>query len=353
MSDKAYLCDDKKLADFIKCLYQKAGLDDRTAEIHAHGLTEASLRGVDSHGVMRTGAYFERFCKGAINRTPRMRTVSGDRALTVIDADNASGFVASHFAMERAIALAKEYNLGMVLVKNSNHFGAASIYAQLAVDAGMIGTAATNVRPNITAPGAKGRVVGNNPFAIGIPTYDEHPFMLDMALSVVAGGKLKMAARKGEKIPFGWATDRNGDPTDDPQKGFDGYFLPVGGFKGLGIAYVIDILCGVLTGGAFSDHLKSMYADPDEPSGTCHLFLALNAEAVIGKEILKARMKEYREYIAAIPTVEDGPPLCFPGEIEETCKRDRQKNGLLLQPSIYEELKGYAERYDLPFLIEK
>lgn len=100
--------------------------------------------------------------------------------------------------------------------------------------------------------------------------------MLDMALSVVAGGKLKMAIAKGERIPLDWATDRDGNPTDDPQKGFDGYFLPLGGFKGLGMAYAIDILCGVMTGGAFQNHIKNMFKDPTEPSRTCHMFMAVD-----------------------------------------------------------------------------
>ena len=353
MDDHIRLCDDKKIVAFIADLYEKAGVDRETAELHGVGLVEASLRGVDSHGIMRTAAYFERYRKKAINVKPDIKVVAGEKAFVVMDADNASGFVASRYAMEHAIMLAREYHIAAVCVKNSNHFGAAALYAQMAVDAGMVGMASTNVRPNITAPGAKGRVVGNNPFAIGIPTYDDYPFMLDMALSVVAGGKLKMAIRKGEKIPLGWATDVEGNPTDDPKKGFDGYFLPVGGFKGLGIAYVIDMLCGVMTGGAFSDHIKSMYAEPDDPSGTCHMFIAVDCDAIIGKEELRARIAEYRQYIRSIPVVGDAPPLSFPGEIEENRKRERQKNGIPLPYSIYRELEAYAERYQIPFSIEK
>ena len=186
----------RTLSLFISRLYEKAGMEPEDAAYHAQALVTASLRGVDSHGVMRTSAYLKRIENGAINLHPRMRYEKDARALQVLDADGASGYIAGREAMKRAIELAKTYSLGMVLVKNSNHFGAAALYADMAVQEGMLGFSTTNVKPGMTAPGAAGNVAGNNPFAVGIPTYCDFPFMLDMALSVVAGGKLKMAIAK-------------------------------------------------------------------------------------------------------------------------------------------------------------
>ncbi len=347
MGDSSKRFGANNLKEFITELYMKGGMNASDAAFHALGLVEASLRGVDSHGVMRTGAYFERLISGAINAAPNYTKVAGDKALCVIDADAASGYSAAKYAMEQAIALAGEYNAGIVHVRNSNHFGAAALYAQMAVDAGMVGLATTNVKPLITAPGAAGNVTGNNPFALGIPTYSDFPFMLDMALSVVAGGKLKMAASKGEKIPLDWATDIDGNPTDDPVKGFDGYLLPMGGFKGLGLAHAIDILCGLVTGGAFQNHIKSMYKDPKDPSRTCHILMAVNLSAIIGPEMIRERMAEYRQALQSVPTA-SGSPLCLPGEPEEATRRERMASGIPLPPAIVDELRGYAERYSLP-----
>ncbi|MEG1720065.1 MAG: Ldh family oxidoreductase [Pseudoflavonifractor sp.] len=331
------------LRSFITALYENEGMPKADALFHADGLVDASLRGVDSHGVMRTGPYFDRIHSGAITLNPQIKVVSGDKAMLVLDADGASGYVAARDGMEKAIELAKTYHIGLVFVRNSNHFGPASLYAQMAVDAGMVGFSATNVKPLITAPGASGNVVGNNPFAVGIPTYNEFPFMLDMALSVVAGGKLKMAIKKGEKIPLGWATDTEGNPTDDPQKGFDGYLLPVGGFKGLGMAYAIDILCGVLTGGAFQNHIKNMFKDPEDPSQTCHMLMAIDADAMLGRAEIQERMAEYRDYIQSIPTL-SATPLTFPGEIEAACKAERLEHGIPVPDAVYRELQDLAKR---------
>lgn len=342
----SHLVSAENLRTLITDLYEKAGMSHEDAAYHAYGLVAASLRGVDSHGVLRTGAYLTRIKNGAINLTPKMEVVKGDHAMQVIDADGASGYISGRVGMEKAVGLAKEYGLGMVLVRNSNHFGAAALYAQIAVDAGMLGFATTNVKPGVTAPGAAGNVVGNNPFAIGIPTYHDFPFMLDMALSVVAGGKLKMAIAKGEKIPLDWATDKNGNPTDDPQAGFDGYFLPLGGFKGLGMAHAIDILCGVLTGGAFQNHIKNMFKDPLDPSQTCHMFMAVDVARLMGEEEIHQRMKEYRDYIRSIPTV-SGKPLILPGELEAACAADRSANGIPLPDAVYNELQSLAKEYSL------
>ena len=334
------------LKELISELYEKAGMEKEDAEYHAYGLVTASLRGVDSHGVMRTSAYLSRILNGAINVHPDIRIVEGSKSFVVMDADGASGYTAGKTGMRQAICLAKEYGTGTVIVRNSNHFGAAALYAQMAVEEGMVGISTTNVKPGMTAPGAAANVGGNNPFAIGIPTYNDFPFMLDMALSVVAGGKLKMAIAKGEKIPFDWATDKDGNHTDDPQKGFDGYFLPLGGFKGLGLSYAIDILCGVMSRGAFQNHIKNMYKDPLDPSRTCHMFVAMDLASIIDKDEIRQRMFEYREYLRGIPT-KSGVPLMLPGEIEEASRIKREREGIPVPKSVYDELVKLAEDYKL------
>lgn len=333
----------KELEAFLAELFEKAGMYTEDAKWHAKSLISANLRGIDSHGVLRAPNYVDRIKCNAINPKPNITKTQLAPAVTLVDGDDAAGCVAAKAAMEQAIENAKQFGVGVAGVMNSNHFGTAAQYAQMAVDAGMIGIAVTNVPTLISAPGAKAKVVGNNPIAIGIPTYEDYPFMLDMSLSVVAEGKLRFAAAKRTKIPFGWAADPDGNPTDDPETALKGFLLPVGGFKGLGLAYAMDILSGLLTGGVFADKIKSMYRNPTEPGKTGHMMIVINAGAFIDKDAMHKRMQEYHEYLESVPVAEGAMKLCFPGEIEHNCEKKRREEGIpvpLTTLEKLEELKG-------------
>lgn len=322
---------------FVRELFEKAGMESRDAQFHAEALVQTDLWGISSHGCMRAPAYFERMRNGAINVRPDVRKVSGEGAFEVLDADAGAGFIAGKRAMERAVELAKKYHIAAVGVRNSNHFGAGVVYARMAVKQGMVGIAMTNVLPLVTAPGASRPVTGNNPIAIAIPTYGDFPFCLDMALSKVAGGKLTLAIKRGEKIPMDWATDAEGRPTDDPEKAFKGFLLPMGGYKGLGLAYVVDILSGVVTGGVFSHQMKSMYAHPAEPSLTGHFFIAIDIDAVIDREEMKRRMEEYCQRLRETPMWEEGAEMLLPGELEYRKEKERRAKGIPVPVKTYEE----------------
>jgi LDH2 family malate/lactate/ureidoglycolate dehydrogenase len=262
----------------------------------------------------------------------------GGLGLEVLDGDDGLGFVVGRAAMQRAVELARQFNIGAVGAVRSNHFGAAALYARMAAEQGMVGIAMTNVMPNIVAPGGSQPITGNNPIAIAIPTFGEFPFVLDISLSNVAGGKLLLASKKGEKIPLDWATDREGRPTDDPAIGFAGFLLPVGGHKGLGLSYVVDILCGVLTGGAFQHQLKSMYKQPDEPSLTGHFMIALNPLALMSQQELQARMADFVQTIHGSPMWDSTRAMLLPGELEHRTALERQQSGIPLPASLHEEL---------------
>lgn len=327
-----------KLYHFVRELFRSAGMPEGDANMHARALVDTDLWGISSHGVMRVPAYFARMQNGAVNVKPVIKKVSGSAALEVLDGDAGAGIVVGSYAMRRAMELAGKYHIAAVGVRNSNHFGAGAIYARMAASQGMIGVAMTNVLPLVTAPGAARPVVGNNPIAVGIPTYGDFPFCLDMALSKVAGGKLTLAIKKGEKIPMDWATDSDGKPTDDPQKAFDGFLLPMGDYKGLGLAYVVDILSGLITGGVFSHEMKSMYANPTEPSLTGHFFIAIDIEAIMGKEEMKARMQAYYRRLKETPMWQEGGEMLLPGELEYRKEKERRREGIPLPVKTYEEL---------------
>ena len=342
-----YLIQGEDLIAFGKELFKKAGMSEADADFHANALVQTNYWGIDSHGVIRIPAYFKRMINGAVNVKPDIKTVRGEGCLEVLDADAAAGFIGAKAGMERAIKNAKKTGIAACGVINSNHFGAGALYARMAAEKGMIGIAMTNVKPLIVAPGASQPVTGNNPIAFAIPTYGDFPFVLDMSLSVVAGGKLTLAFKKKEKIPMDWATDKEGRPTDDPQKAFDGYLLPMGGHKGLGLSYVVDILSGVITGGVFSKEMKSMYANPEEPSLTGHFFIAIDISRIITEEAMKERMAIFKDNLKSTPMWQEGAEMLLPGEIEYRKEKERKEQGIPVPITTYEELMELAKEYDV------
>ncbi len=347
MNESAKFISCESLRAFLEELFTAGGMRPHEAAWYAETIVQANLWGIDSHGVIRVPTYFERILKNAINRNANIRTIRKAPAVTLTDADGAAGAVAGKIAMEQAIADARTHGIGVAGVVNSNHFGAAALYSRLAAEQGMVGISMTNVMPLIAAPGDKAPVVCNNPFSIAIPTYNDFPFLLDMSMSVVAGGKLHLAVARGEKIPYGWAVDRNGRPTDDPQKALDGFLLPIGGYKGLGLAYAVDILSGVITGGLFADQMRSMYHDPDVPSLTCHMMAALDLSAWIEPEEMRRRMAYYHDFIRHVPMAEGAPTLVFPGELEAQREKQRREKGIPVPISTLETLLRLKETHKI------
>lgn len=347
MSEAVQLIDFNTLQTFVAELFVAGGMRGEEASWFAATIIQANLWGIDSHGIIRVPTYFERILKNAINPDAKIQTVRKAPAVTLIDADGAAGAVAGKLAMEQAIEDARHHGIGVAGVVNSNHFGAAALYSQLAAKQGMIGLSTTNVMPLIAAPGAKAAVVGNNPFSIAIPTYGDFPFVLDMSLSVVAGGKLHLAAAKGEKIPYGWGVDSDGQPTDDPKKALEGFLLPVGGYKGLALAYAVDILSGVITGGLFADQMRSMYHDPDVPSLTGHFMAALDLSTLIEPDEMRRRMTYYHDFIQHVPMADGAAPLVFPGELEANQEKKRRKEGIPVPLTTLKTLSELKKAYDI------
>ncbi len=343
----SYRISGESLAEFVTELLCKAGMGCEDAAFHAKALVQTNYWGIDSHGIIRIPAYVERMENGAINVRPNIKIRKGEQSLYILDADNAAGFIGARKGMSHAIENAKKSGIAACGVMNSNHFGAGALYARMAAEEGMIGIAMTNVKPLIVAPGASEPVTGNNPIAVAIPTYSDFPFVLDMSLSVVAGGKLTLAIKKGEKIPMNWATDKDGRPTDDPKEAFNGFLMPMGGYKGLALSYVVDILSGVITGGVFSKDMKSMYANPEEPSETGHFFIAIDISKVIGKNEMKQRMELFQKYIKSTPMWEKNAQMLIPGEIEYQKECIRRKEGIPVPETTYKELIELAEKYSV------
>jgi len=343
MSNNVNTIDHRKLNDFVNELFSTTGMSAVDARTCADSLVQTNLWGIDSHGALRVPIYIKRLLSGAMNKAPRIESVKDAGALEVLHGDDGCGYVVGREAMTRAIEKAEKFGIAAVGAMRSNHFGAAALYTKMAAERGMIGIAMTNVVPNVVAPGGSKPIVGNNPLAVSVPTFGDFPFTLDISLSNVAGGKLLLASKKGEKIPFDWATDKDGRPTDDPDKGFAGFLLPVGGHKGYGLALAVDLLSGLLTGGAFLHGLKGMYKYPDDPSLSGHFFIAINPLALMEKEDFKARMSDFYSQIKSSPMWDTSMEMLMPGELEYRTEKKRKEEGLSLPPELIDELNKLAE----------
>jgi L-2-hydroxycarboxylate dehydrogenase (NAD+) len=340
MSNEEIFVDPEKLQTFLVGLFGKTGLKKADAAHIAQTLVQTNLWGIDSHGVIRAPIYFKRLISRVINPKPNITQIRGSKGFKVLDGDNGHGFIVGRSTMNNAIDLARTYNVGAVGAIRSNHFGAAGIYARMAADQGMIGISMSNMAPLMAIPGASRPIVGNNPISIGIPTGGSFPIVWDIALSTITVGKLLLANKKGEKIPLDWATDNEGHPTDDPAKALGGFLLPMGGHKGFGLALVIDMLCGVVTGGSFLHELKSMVSFPDQPSSTSHLMMAINLASIISQDELKTRMSSFCKTIKETPIADRANEVLLPGEIEYQIYLKRKEMGIPLPQKLYQELVG-------------
>jgi ureidoglycolate dehydrogenase (NAD+) len=269
----------KPLKEFARAVVRKVGALPEHAEIIADILVAANLRGVDTHGVMRLPLYIAQMEKGALNTDPqKIRVLAEHPATCLMDGADSPGFVVAFVAMQKAIELAKVTGVGIVGVRNSNHFGAAAYYAMMPLVHEMIGMACTNTRAMLAPFGGAEAGVGNNPLAIAVPAGEFPPVVLDMAMSVAAGGKIHMAAKEGRRIPEGWVVNAQGLPTTDPLDFTDhsrkGCLVPFAGYKGSGMAFIIDLLAGALTGPLFGMAVDSEFST-ESPSHMGNTLVAI------------------------------------------------------------------------------
>ena len=243
-------------------------------------LIKAELRGVDSHGLVRLPVYARRVQAGVVKARPDIRLISSGTAAALVDGDNGLGPVVGTRAMEAALELARSHGTGFVGVRHSNHFGPAAYYVEKAVSQGFIGVAISNAPPHMAPFGGRARFLGTNPVAIGIPAGEEDPLIFDASTSVVARGKIIMAAHTKTPIPEGWAIDPEGYPTTDPEQALAGAVLPFGGPKGSAISFIIDVLCGVMTGASFALHLNRL-EDLATEQNVGHVFAAVRTDLFV------------------------------------------------------------------------
>lgn len=336
-----------ELFSFVVTVLKKLGVPGKDAEIVADNLIMADLRGVESHGVQRLKRYVDGILSGGINLQPDIRIVREGPAYALIDGDEGLGQVVGYRAMKLAIKKAKESGIGVVAVRNSNHYGIAGYYALMAAEEGMIGISMTNSRPLVAPTGGMERFLGTNPIALAAPTEDK-PFLLDMATSVVPIGKLEVYRRKEKPIPEGWAINSRGNVTTDVEEVFNGgALLPLGGFgelfgghKGYGLSLMVDILAGILSGGTWSRHVKNT---SEKHSEVDHFFMAINIEAFLPPGEFREKMSRMIEELKTSKKHPDFERIWIHGEKGFLTAETRLKIGIPIYRKVLDELNGIAE----------
>ena len=328
------------LTQWVSSLFARAGIPPSEAHGVAQSLVTADLEGVASHGVMLVPMYLDRLQAGSISKRTRAEVVHDRGAAVVLDAGNMLGQLSSAQAVTLVAERAKKHGLASVAVRNGFHFGTAGYWARALAGQGLVGMAFSNTRPLMPPPGGAERIVGNNPAAIAFPSRDEI-FLVDMAMSATAMGRIRLAESAGKPIPEGWATDAEGRPTTDPASAIKGMLLPAAGPKGFGLALAIDLLCGGLSGGAITDEVNPLYGDPKLAYRCSHFFLGIDAQA-FGIEDLPARVAKVQLRTRKARRAPGHETIYAPGDLERA-RSTANGNECPVPADVIEKLKE-AER---------
>ena len=326
------------LKKIIKKILINHNLTSEHADICSKALINAELVGSPSHGLSRLRMYCDRISKKVINPRPKIKIKRISKSISHVDGDNSIGFVAADTAIKTAINNAKKTGIGLVAVKNSGHYGLSSYYAEQAVKRGLIVLVFTNAPPAVAPHGALKSLFGTNPICFGAPTGSKVPFILDTSISMINRGKIRIAAREGNKIPNGVALDKFGKPTTDPQKALEGVQLPIAGFRGSGLAWMVDILSGVLTGGNHAGHVKDPFTDFSGPQNIGHLFFVLKSNLFVGNTFNK-RIKNNIKTIKKLPKIKGVKEILYPGQNKFNRLKNNLKKEITISKTVLKDLK--------------
>lgn len=342
------LVDHEKLKAAVAAILRGEGVPMEDAEIVADSLVHADLTNLQSHGVQRVKFYTDSIELGGTTAVCHLKQLTDSPSCALLDAQGALGIVAAYRAMELAIQKARQTGIGMVNVRNSNHCSCTAYYIQMAARENMLGIVSSNAPKSMAPWGSREKYLGTNPLAVGAPTHGD-PIMVDMATSVVARGKIILANKKKEPIPEGWAIDVDGHPTTDAAKALEGCVLPFGGAKGSGIAMMIDIFSGVLSGSAYGSHINSPFTHPELPMNTGHSMIAIDISRFQDVETFLTTMDTYRSEVKSLKKAAGVEEIFMPGEIECNNYRKNLREGIQLPAAVYGELEGLSQKLGLPF----
>ena len=334
----------EQLELLITAIYRACGVPDEDARITAEHLVRCDLRGVETHGLIRMKLYVDRIRAGGLNPNAEIKTVRETSFSAVLDGDACMGQVGGTRSMELAIEKAEQTGIGVVAMRNSNHYGMASYYSMMPLPRDMIGISVTNVIACMAPTGGTAPRYGNNPFSIAFPTGKELPVVLDFATSTSSWGKVAVCKQKGEPLPEGCFLDKNGLPTIDPDAFLaGGTLLPIAGYKGYGIGLCISLMCNLLSGNRFDTELGHLYNEKDVPGENAFMMVAMKIDAFSDVTVFKDKIDEIINKIHTTPRAPGIDRIWLPGEIEHVCEKKRRAEGIPINRAMAAELVETAK----------
>lgn len=329
----------ESLSRVVVDVLTKVGVSTKNAEIILDTILFANRRGVATHGVGRLPLYVHKIAAGHYNPQNEIEVLADNAAYALLDAKNGFGQVVAYKATKMAIEKAKKYGIAVVGVRNSNNFGTAGYFGDMAAREGCAAMVYANAAPAIAPTGGNKTIFGTNPLCYAYPGDEEHdPILLDMATTIAARGKIRLAAKNGEKIPLDWAIGPDGQPTDDPNVALKGSLLPIGGYKGYGLSMFVDIFAGMLTGSHFAGDVKNL-SKMEEDSGNGHLFVVIDLDKFMTAEEKKERIAHFHK---AVKTCGEEGKIFMPGEIEYN-KLRMAKDTVQISSKQFDEVNAVAE----------
>jgi len=326
-----------KLKKLIIKIFINHKLSRKDASICAEALVNAEIVGAPSHGLSRLKMYCDRINKKVINPKPKIKIKNISKSITHIDADNSIGFVAADIGIKKAIENAKKTGIGLVGIKNSGHYGLSGYYAEQAVKKNLITFVFTNAPPAIAPHGAIKSLFGTNPICFGTPTNSKVPFILDTSVSMINRGKIRVAAKTGKKIPDDVALDKFGKPTTDAKKALAGVQLPIAGFRGSGLAWMVDILSGVFTGGNHGGAVKDPFDDFSGPQNVGHLFIVMKSNLFVSN--YNKRIKNNIDQVKKLPKIKGLKEILYPGQNKFKRYKKNLKKNIKISDTLIKDLE--------------
>jgi L-2-hydroxycarboxylate dehydrogenase (NAD+) len=333
-----------ELTRFVAAAFERIGLPaDDAAEV-AELMTEADLTGADAHGIFRLPQYVRRIQAGGVNPKPNIEVHQTGPATALVDGDNGMGHLVMSRAAKEAIAIAKEAGIAWVGARRSNHAGTAGLYAEMPVKHGMVGIYAAMANANHMAPwGGRDLLLGTNPLGIGIPCGEAPPFILDMATTVVSYGTVKNYALHGRTMPPDWLISRiDGQPVTDPRRSQEGLLLPIGGYKGSGLAIALGLLAGTLNGAVFGRDVIDFNANDSDETNTGHFIVALDIARFLPLDAFTAEVNRHLDDLRRSEPLPGAGPIRLPGDQRAARRKERAANGVPLPEPLRIQLDKLA-----------
>lgn len=324
--------------NLVKEILKKLGASEEDCELVAEATLDADLKGFTSHGLGRFPQYLNSIEHGTINLDENITIEKETPAIALINGNSGFGQAVSYKAMKLAIQKAKEVGIGCVGVHNSNHFGVTGFYSDLAIRDGVIGLVIANTDPAMAPLGASKALLGTNPIALGVPS--DTYIAVDMATSATARGKLLEAKRKGQSIPEGWALDKDGNPTTDPEAALEGSILPFGAHKGYGLAFIIEVLCGPLVSACWGKDVTGT-ADPTKDCTKGDLYIAIDPSKFTDVETFRKDTESF------VQEVRDTGDTYIPGDLEVRKIAEAEANGMEIDVNLYKQLKEICDSLEI------